>query len=55
MVTVATAEAAPGRSPATAARRRLRSATLFTLMAVVAVVMLYPFYYMLNNASRTQA
>ena len=37
------------------ARRRLRSATLFTLMAVVAVVMLYPFYYMLNNASRNQA
>ena len=55
MVAVATAEAAPGRSPATAARRRLRSATLFTLMALVAVVMLYPFYYMLNNASRTQA
>ena len=24
-------------------------------MAVIAVVMLYPFYYMLNNASRTQA
>jgi ABC-type glycerol-3-phosphate transport system permease component len=52
---VATAEAAPRRSPATVARRRLRSATLFALMAVVAVVMLYPFYYMLNNATRTQA
>src|SRR5262249_60738843 len=47
--------AAAAPPPATAARRRLRPATLFTLMALVAVVMLYPFYYMLNSASRTQA
>jgi ABC-type glycerol-3-phosphate transport system permease component len=44
-----------GRSRAAAARRRARTATLFALMAVIAAVMLYPFYYMLSNASRTQA
>ena len=46
--------AGPGRSTAATARRRLRLATLFALMVVIAVVMLYPFYYMLNNAFRTQ-
>ena len=59
MVAPATAAGrSPGtarRSRATTARRRARTVTLFTLMAVIAVVMLYPFYYMLNNASRTQA
>ena len=56
--TAATAGRAPApahRPPAAAARRRARTATLFTLMTVIAVVMLYPFYYMLNNAFRTQA
>jgi ABC-type glycerol-3-phosphate transport system permease component len=47
--------AAVRRSRAATARKRLRTGTLFTLMAVIAVIMLYPFYYMLNNASRTQA
>lgn len=42
------------RSRATTAHRRARTVTLFTLMTVIAVVMLYPFYYMLNNAFRTQ-
>jgi ABC-type glycerol-3-phosphate transport system permease component len=60
MVTVASATTA-GRSPGTAhrsrsaaARRRLRTGALFTLMTAIALVMLYPFYYMLNNAFRTQ-
>ena len=43
------------RSPTATARKRVRTATLFALMAVIAAVMLYPFYYMLNNAFRTQA
>ena len=46
--------AGAGRSTAATVRRRLRLATLFALMVVIAVVMLYPFYYMLNNAFRTQ-
>ncbi len=46
--------AAAGRARAAITRRRLRTGTLFALMAVIAVVMLYPFYYMLNNAFRTQ-
>ena len=54
-MTAAPAEAAAGP----VARPRPRAggcapATLFALMAVIAVVMLYPFYYMLNNAFRTQ-
>lgn len=40
---------APGR-----ARRRANKTVLFLSMIVVAVVMLYPFYFMLNNGSRTQ-
>jgi ABC-type glycerol-3-phosphate transport system permease component len=42
------------RSTTAVTRRRLRTGTLFALMALVAVVMLYPFFYMLNNAFRTQ-
>jgi ABC-type glycerol-3-phosphate transport system permease component len=34
------------------ARKRLTSSSLFALMAVIAVVMIYPFYYMLDNAFR---
>ena len=40
---------APGR-----ARRRANKTVLFLSMIVVAGVMLYPFYFMLNNGSRTQ-
>ena len=40
---------APGR-----ARRRANKTVLFLSMIVVAVVMLYPFYFMRNNGSRTQ-
>ena len=44
-------------APAAAAAARPQAAAggwVFALMAVVAVVMLYPFYYMLDNAFRTQ-
>src|SRR2546425_7144738 len=34
--------------------RRLNTSVLFALMVVVAIVMLYPFYFMLNNGSGTQ-
>ena len=37
------------------ARRRFLNGWVFFLMVVVAVVMLYPFYYLLDNAFRTQA
>jgi ABC-type glycerol-3-phosphate transport system permease component len=54
-VTAASAGVArSGHSTAATVRRRLRTATLFTLLVVIAAVMLYPFYYMLNNAFRTQ-
>ena len=43
------------RSPAATARRRVRTWSLLLVMTVIAVVMLYPFYYMLSNAFRTQA
>ena len=46
--------AGAGRSTAATVRRRLRLTTLFALMVLIAAVMLYPFYYMLNNAFRTQ-
>lgn len=36
-------------------RRRMMNGGVFVLMAVIAVVMLYPFYYMLDNAFRSQA
>jgi len=37
------------------ARRRVMNGWVFFLMVVVAVVMLYPFYYLLDNAFRTQS
>jgi ABC-type glycerol-3-phosphate transport system permease component len=37
------------------ARKRLANGWVFLLMAIVAVVMLYPFYFLLDNAFRTQA
>ena len=46
------------RRPAVTGTRVRRTATrvvLFAVMVAVAVVMLYPFYYMLNNAFRTAA
>ena len=48
------APAAPRGGPNPRARRRLMSGWVLFLMAVVAVVMLYPFYYLLDNAFRTQ-
>ena len=36
------------------ARRRALNGSRFALMILVALVMLYPFYYMLNNSFRTQ-
>ena len=44
-----------GRPTATIVRRRLRTGTLFALMCLIAVIMLYPFFYMLDNAFRNQA
>jgi ABC-type glycerol-3-phosphate transport system permease component len=41
------------RPPRLRARKRASRALLFAVMLVIAVVMLYPFYYMLNNAFRT--
>jgi ABC-type glycerol-3-phosphate transport system permease component len=53
---VSATTAPPARpSPAAPARRRLRPWALLLLMTVIAVVMLYPFYYMLSNAFRSQA
>jgi multiple sugar transport system permease protein/raffinose/stachyose/melibiose transport system permease protein len=37
------------------ARRRGRIGMIFAIMTVIAVVMLYPFWYILNNAFRTQS
>ena len=53
----APAGAAPGLPPAKGAlraRRRGRVGMIFLIMTGVAVVMLYPFWYILNNAFRTQ-
>jgi ABC-type glycerol-3-phosphate transport system permease component len=36
-------------------RKRVLNGWIFLLMAIVAVVMLYPFYYMLDNAFRNQS
>jgi ABC-type glycerol-3-phosphate transport system permease component len=48
--------AAPGRRiTGSRARRRTVNGSRFALMVVVAVVMLYPFVYMLNSSFRTQA
>jgi multiple sugar transport system permease protein/raffinose/stachyose/melibiose transport system permease protein len=49
---------APGGAPAKRAlraRRRGRIGMIFAIMTVIAVVMLYPFWYLLNNAFRTQS
>jgi ABC-type glycerol-3-phosphate transport system permease component len=58
MATQAQPEAEPRAEPraGTGARLRRRAANgwIFILMAVVAVVMLYPFWYMLDNAFRNQ-
>ena len=43
------------RRPRGPARKRLLNGWVFLLMAAVAVVMLYPFYFLLDNAFRTQA
>ncbi len=43
------------RRPRGRARKRLLNGWVFLLMAAVAVVMLYPFYFLLDNAFRTQA
>jgi ABC-type glycerol-3-phosphate transport system permease component len=53
-VTPAAAEQADRRGTHARARRRILNGWVFFLMVVVAVVMLYPFYYLLNNAFRTQ-
>ena len=54
---------ASGRAPASGhppakralrARRRSRIGMIFLIMTAIAVVMLYPFWYILNNAFRTQ-
>jgi len=48
------AAAAPQR-PSARARKRLTAGPVFLVMIVVAIVMLYPFYYLLDNAFRNQA
>jgi len=56
--------ASPGAAPAAGkaprkralrARRRSRVGLIFGIMTLIAVVMLYPFWYMLDNAFRTQS
>ena len=54
-VTPAAAEQADRRGSRARVRRRILNGWVFFLMVVVAVVMLYPFYYLLDNAFRTQA
>jgi len=54
-VTAAPATAARARPTVTVLRRRIRISTLFAIMCVIAVVMLYPFFYMLDNAFRSQS
>jgi ABC-type glycerol-3-phosphate transport system permease component len=54
------APAAPAAGPPPAkralrARRRSRVGMIFLIMTGIAVVMLYPFWYLLNNAFRTQS
>ena len=44
----------PPAKRALRARRRSRIGMIFLIMTVIAVVMLYPFWYILNNAFRTQ-
>ena len=54
-MTAAPVTAPRGRPTATVVRRRARTGTLFAIMCVIAVVMLYPFFYMLDNAFRNQS
>jgi ABC-type glycerol-3-phosphate transport system permease component len=44
----------PGGGGGSRLRKRFLNGWIFLLMAIVAVVMLYPFYYMLDNAFRSQ-
>jgi multiple sugar transport system permease protein/raffinose/stachyose/melibiose transport system permease protein len=53
VVTVAT-RAEPRTAAGARLRRRAANGWIFILMAVVAVVMLYPFWYLLDNAFRNQ-
>jgi ABC-type glycerol-3-phosphate transport system permease component len=61
MAAAARTEAAPGPGPDAGTvpgrrlRKRLGNAWIFVIMVVVAVVMLYPFWYMLDNSFRNQA
>jgi len=52
---VSAAPAVARRAGFMAVRRRVRTSTLFAVMCVIAVVMLYPFFYMLDNAFRNQS
>ncbi len=53
-VPAGTASGPPPAKRALRARRRSRVGMIFLIMTGIAVVMLYPFWYMLNNAFRTQ-
>ena len=62
MAAAARTEAAPGAGGAGPAgtgsrrlRKRLANGWIFLIMVIVAVVMLYPFWYMLDNSFRNQA
>jgi ABC-type glycerol-3-phosphate transport system permease component len=46
--------ASPPSTGGTHTRRRALDLSRFTLMVVIAIVMLYPFFYMLDNSFRTQ-
>jgi multiple sugar transport system permease protein/raffinose/stachyose/melibiose transport system permease protein len=50
-----TASGLPPAKRALRARRRGRVGMIFLIMTGIAVVMLYPFWYLLNNAFRTQS
>ena len=50
-----TAAAARGGGRIRILRRRVRTSTLFAIMCVIAVIMLYPFFYILENAFRNQS
>jgi len=52
---VTAAAARGGRPTAVIVRRRVRTGTLFALLCLIAVIMLYPFFYMLDNAFRDQS
>jgi ABC-type glycerol-3-phosphate transport system permease component len=51
----AAAAAAPGRWQSARFRRRVAAGVIFAAMVVVAVVMLYPFWYMGDNSFRNQS